>query len=227
MMVGIVGAYGNTPLHKFTRPTHVYMGESMENFTILCMGDSHTAGFPGYDPLMGGAPESSYQFWLRDALLRELPDHEFRLINEGLCGDTSRGIAARLFRALTRLRYDAVILAGGTNDLGMIGDAQIMNHLKEGYDACRDRRIPLIVPTIPPISHKGYGAHLAKINAAIDAYASTMSGVFLADWFGALKDDEGFLAAGYDAGDGVHLSIEGYRAVGALMAPLVRRAISL
>jgi len=197
----------------------------MKSSTVLCIGDSHTAGFPGYDPLMGGAPESSYQFWLREGLLRELPDHEFRLINEGMCGDTSRGIVTRLFRALTGLRCDAVIIAGGTNDLGMISDAQIIKNLKEGYDACRDRRIPLITPTIPPINLEGYSAHLAKTNLAIEKYASTASGVLLADWFGALKDEDGFLAAGYDSGDGVHLSIEGYKAVGTLMVPLVRQAL--
>jgi lysophospholipase L1-like esterase len=199
----------------------------MKIASILCMGDSHTAGFPGYDPLMGGDPASSYQLWLRKGLLGQLPEHEFRLINEGMCGDTSRGIVTRLLRSLKDVRCDAVILSGGTNDLGMISDAHIIKNLTEGYDTCRERGIPLIAPTIPPINLEGYGAHLATINQAIEHYASTASGVFLADWFGTLKDDEGFLSAGYDAGDGVHLSVEGYKAVGTLMVPLVRRALSL
>jgi lysophospholipase L1-like esterase len=175
---------------------------------------------------MGGTPESSYQFWLREGLLRELPDHQFRLINEGMCGDTSRGIVARLLRALAGLRPDAVILAGGTNDLGMISDAHIIKNLQAGYDACRDRGIPLIAATIPPINLEGYGVQLTTINRAIEHYASTASGVLLADWFGALKDEDGFLADGYDAGDGVHLSIEGYKAVGTLMVPPVQKAIA-
>jgi lysophospholipase L1-like esterase len=201
--------------------------KSPAGLTILCMGDSHTAGFPGYDPQMGGDPASSYQLWLREGLLGQLPEHQFRLINEGMCGDTSRGIVTRLLRSLKDGRCDAVILAGGTNDLGMISDAHIIRNLTEGYDACRDRGIPLVAATIPPINLEGYGGHLATINRAIEKYVSTTSGVLLADWFGALKDDEGFLSAGYDAGDGVHLSIEGYRAVGTLMVPLVRRALSL
>jgi lysophospholipase L1-like esterase len=201
--------------------------KSQAGFTILCIGDSHTAGFPDYDPLMGGTPESSYQFWLGEELLRELPDHEFRLINEGMCGDTSRGIVTRLLQSLKGLRCDAVILAGGTNDLGMISNAHIIKNLKAGYNACRDRRIPLITTTIPPINLEGYGDYLTTINLAIEQYAATASGVFLADWFGALKDEDGFLAAGYNAGDGVHLSIEGYKRVGSLMVPLVRRALSL
>lgn len=206
-------------------PLQEHQDTSMKSTTILCIGDSHTAGFPDYDPLMGGNPESSYQFWLREGLLAELPDHEFRLINEGLCGDTSRGIVSRLSRALTGLRCDLVILAGGTNDLGMISEEQVVKHLTEGYDACRSRGIPLIAPTIPPISLQGYGAPIQKVNLAIERYASAASGVFLADWFSALKDEDGFLADRFDAGDGVHLSVEGYKRIGTLMVPILRRAI--
>lgn len=199
----------------------------MKRSTILCMGDSHTAGFPGYDPLMGGTPESSYQFWLREGLLREQPGQEFNLINEGICGDTSRGIVNRLLRTLTSLRCDLVILAGGTNDLGMSSEGQIMENLTEGYAACRDRGILLIASTLPPINFAGYRTIIQKINQTIAQHATTVSGVFLADWFGALQDEDGFLAAGYDAGDGVHLSIAGYEKIGTLMVPLVRQALSL
>ncbi len=199
--------------------------KSQAGFTILCIGDSHTAGFPDYDPLTGGDPESSYQFWLREGLLAEVPDHEFRLINEGVCGDSSRGIVARLFRSLASRRCDLAILAGGTNDLGMISEEQIMKHLTEGYEACRSRGIPVIAPTIPPISLQGYGAPIKKVNLAIEKYASAANGVFFADWFGALKDEDAFLADRFDSGDGVHLSVEGYKQIGTLMVPLVHRAI--
>ena len=32
----------------------------------LCLGDSHTAGFPEHDPMFGGNVKSSYQFWLTE-----------------------------------------------------------------------------------------------------------------------------------------------------------------
>ena len=167
------------------------------------MGDSHTAGYPGYDPQMGGNPESSYQFRLREELLRKQPEHEFRLINEGLCGDTSRGIVARLFHALKTVPCDLVILAGGTNDLGMMGEEVVIKNLKKGYDACREGGIPLIAPSIPPISLEGYGAPVKKVNRAIEGYASTCSSVSFADWFNALQDEDGYLADRFDVGDGV------------------------
>lgn len=222
MTRNIVGAYCHTPL-KIIRSAQEHLATSMKNYTILCIGDSHTAGFPGYDPLMGGTPESSYQFWLGEGLLREQPGHELHLINEGLCGDTSRGIVTRFLRTLTSLHCDLVILAGGTNDLGMTSEGQIIKNLTEGYDACRKRGIPLIAPTIPPTNFEGYRTGIQKINQAIEQHTATGTGVLLADWFGALKDDNGFLAAGYDSGDGVHLSIEGYRQIGTLMVPLVRQ----
>ena len=206
-------------------PLKEHLDKSVKSFTVLCMGDSHTAGYPGYDPLMGGNPESSYQFWLREGLLRKHPKQEFRLVNQGLCGDTSRGIVARLFHTLETVRCDLAILAGGTNDLGMMREEQVIKNLKEGYDACRDRKIPLIAPSIPPICLEGYNAGVKKINRAIEDYASTFRTVFFADWFGALKDEDGHLADRFDAGDGVHLSITGYERIGTLLVPLVCQAL--
>ena len=105
-------------------------GSRMDNPRILCIGDSHTAGFPGYDPMMGGNPESSYQFWLKKELLETRPDSKYDFINEGVCGDTSRGIVYRLTQALDSTHYDLVILAGGTNDLGMTSEKQILKNLR-------------------------------------------------------------------------------------------------
>ena len=193
----------------------------MESFTILCIGDSHTAGFPDFDPLMGGNPESSYQFWLHKGLEKKRPEKDFRLINQGMCGDTAKGIVRRLLSTLKTIPCDLVILAGGTNDLGMIGEEQILTNLKEGYNEVQARQLPLVVPSIPPISIEGYVERVTSLNHAIKAYALSGENVFFADWFGALKDEDGFLDERYNAGDGVHLSIEGYERIGSLLVPLV------
>ena len=200
----------------------------MDNARILCIGDSHTAGFPRYDPMMGGNPESSYQFWLKEGLLETRPDSNFDFINEGVCGDTSRGIVYRLTQALASTHYyDLVILAGGTNDLGMTSERQILKNLEEGYEACRKRETPLIAPSIPPISLKEYVSKVTTVNSGIEAYAANYKDVFFADWFSALKDESGFLKDKYNSGDGVHLSIEGYKQIGLLLVPMVSNALSL
>ena len=189
----------------------------MEGFTILCMGDSHTAGYPRFDPLTGGNPESSYQYWLRKGLVKKRPDKDIRLINQGVCGDTSAGIAGRLLHALNTTGCNLVILAGGTNDLGMIGEHKIFTNLARGYEAVRARKLPLIVPSVPPISLPGYADRVKRLNRSIEAYALSGKNMFFADWFGALTDGAGLLDKRYDAGDGVHLSIAGYERIGSLM----------
>jgi lysophospholipase L1-like esterase len=197
-----------------------------QTYTILCIGDSHTAGFPAYDPFSGGDPESSYQFWLRQELTNMHPDILLTLVNEGMCGDTARGIVMRLQQALKTASPALVILAGGTNDLGMTDEAQIFSSLSAGYEACRIKGIPVIAPGIPPISITGYEKRVAAVNSKIKTYAARHEQVFFADWFAALRDERGFLCDAYNAGDGVHLSVAGYKRIGLLMAPLVVQALT-
>jgi len=196
-----------------------------DTFTILCVGNSHTAGFPDHDPWMGGDPTSSYQFWLKQGLVKKWPETEFTLINEGVCGDTSRGIITRLFRALQRVSCNLVILAGGTNDLGMVGEKAIIANLEKGYDLCREKKIPLIITTIPPISLHQYSTPVTLLNDAIRSYAEQYTEVYIADWHRVLQDEAGFLAESCDAGDGVHLSREGYERIGSLMVPIVGKVV--
>ncbi len=198
-----------------------------DTLRILCIGNSHTAGFPDYDPLMGGDPESSYQLWLKKGLIEIQPGKEYHIINEGTCGDTSRGIVSRFLHTLKITHYDLVILAGGTNDLGMIGEKQVFKNLQEGYEACRERETPLIAPSIPPISLNEYASRVINANHAIKAYTAKFPDVFFADWFGTLKDEQGFLEDSCNSGDGIHLSVEGYKKIGLLLVPIVNEALSL
>jgi lysophospholipase L1-like esterase len=197
-----------------------------QSYTVLCIGDSHTAGFPSYDPLMGGNPESTYQYWLKLELAKIAPDTAWTFMNQGMCGDTARGIVMRLQQALNTSSFHLSILAGGTNDLGMASEEQIFNNLKAGYEACRAKSIPLIAAGIPPISMDGYAARVTDLNRKIKNYTDHHSNVLFADWFSALKDEHGLLRNTCDAGDGVHLSIAGYKIIGRLMTPLVVQALT-
>ena len=199
----------------------------MKTITILCIGDSHTAGFPDYDPFMGGDPESSYQFWLTKKLMDLDPAVKYQFINEGMCGDTSRGIVHRLLQSLKLKTYDLVIIAGGTNDLGLTNGDQVFNNLKQGYETCIQNSIPVIAPAIPPISFAEIVPQVIALNKAIQSYSSLNHHILFADWFTALRDDRGFLADIYNSGDGIHLSVAGYKCIGQLLAPLVKRTITI
>ena len=193
---------------------------------VLCIGDSHTAGFPEHDPFFGGNVKSSYQFWLTENL-KEM-DHEKNLsfINMGACGDTTSGIVSRLIRCLDTMDLDLIILQGGTNDLGMFSPDETFSNLKQGYIACLKRDLPVIAVTVPPLNFKECESKVMLINRAIIEYAENNSHAFIADWFMTLRTDDNMLKAEYDEGDGGHLSVQGYRQAGITLVQPVIDAVS-
>ncbi len=198
----------------------------MKKIKIVCTGDSHTAGYPGYDPLFGGNETSSYQFWLGNELKRRFSDMDVELINCGICGDGSRGIAGRLISSLKSSKPDLVILQGGTNDLNMLTDEAIFENLKKGYEAALRDGIAVVAVSIPPVSLAGYANSVLSLNRRIERYCLDTDGIFFADWFSALKDGENNILSEYDCGDGVHLSVEGYRRAGMVLAETVVEVLS-
>jgi lysophospholipase L1-like esterase len=198
----------------------------MKTNTILCVGDSHTAGYPGYDPYSGGNLESTYQYWLERELQKEYPQAKFLCINKGHCGDTSSGIVQRLCNVLKTGIFDLVILSGGTNDLSLANSDQIFFNLQRGYAYCLMKyNVPVVACAIPPLNFSEYVSTIKAVNTAIEDYAKQNRQILFADWFNALQDEHGLLANTYDAGDGVHLSVAGYKRIGTLLAHSVRRLL--
>jgi acyl-CoA thioesterase-1 len=192
----------------------------------LCIGDSHTAGFPEHDPMFGGNAQSSYQFWLTEKLKEMDCEKKFSFINRGICGDTSGGIVSRLIRFLDTMEVGLIILQGGTNDLGMFSLDETFSNLQQGYSACLKRDLPVIAVTVPPLNFKEYESRVMLINRAIIEYAENNSHTFIADWFKTLRTDDNRLKAEYDEGDGVHLSMQGYRQSGSTLAQPVIDAVA-
>jgi lysophospholipase L1-like esterase len=85
--------------------------------TILGFGDSLTAGTPGYDPDFGGDERSQYGFWLLESSKSE-GHHHVSFVNQGVPGELAQLMQGRLERLLQQKRYDAVIILGGSNDIG-------------------------------------------------------------------------------------------------------------
>jgi len=195
-------------------------------FKVLCIGDSHTAGFPEHDPMFGGNVKSSYQFWLTEKLKEMDCEKKISYINRGICGDTSGSIVSRLIRCLDTMEVDLIILQGGTNDLGMFSLDETFSNLKQGYSECLKRDLPVIAVTVPPLNFKECESKVMLINRAIIEYAENNSHTFTADWFKTLRTDDNMLKTEYDEGDGVHLSVQGYRQAGFTLAQPVIDAVS-
>src|SRR2546428_6408347 len=85
--------------------------------TIVGLGDSTTAGTPGFrspleaPPRGDGNPESQYAHWM----MRSHP--EWTVLNRGINGETSEEIRNRLPRDVLQVRPAYAIILAGVNDI--------------------------------------------------------------------------------------------------------------
>lgn len=75
----------------------------MTALSIACFGDSLTYGYP-YGPAASWVKEAGEKLGIA-------------AVNEGMCGQTSADILARLYRALSCEKADIYVFCGGTNDI--------------------------------------------------------------------------------------------------------------
>lgn len=183
-------------------------------YEILCIGDSHTAGFPYFDPSSGGNTESSYEYWLNRLLEKKYSNLSFSLTNEGICGQITSEINKRLKKELTRKKNYFVIYWGGANDIAVgytVDD--IWENIKNAYLHTVEYKIKFMVVTIPPMNWPGFDKKVIAINGKIREFSKNSSNCIIADVYLKLETN-GNLDSKFDVGDGVHLSIEGYKQVG-------------
>jgi len=181
-------------------------------YRVLCIGNSHTAGFPHFDPLFGGDPQSSYQFWLKKNCEAVVPGLNLILDNRGICGQTTHEIVTRLHHELEHSHGDwnAVILWGGTNDVAVGYDPrEIYANIQQGIRIAQEKQLNVLVLTLPPINWIEIRPIIQQINNMLEANSGDQ--YYLVD-VSALEKN-GKLAKAYDAGDGVHLSVSGYQTV--------------
>ena len=89
----------------------------MQRIRIVALGDSTTAGTPGFQSPLEAPPSgrgdetSQYAYWL----MRAHPDWD--VLNRGVNGERSDQIAARLARDVIGLAPAAVVIIAGVNDV--------------------------------------------------------------------------------------------------------------
>ena len=188
-----------------------------DRFMVSALGDSITAGNPGYDPdperqpFEGDNEESQYLYW---AAKRE-PRMDYR--NHGVGGETTAQILTRFDQAAEGA--DVLVVQGGINDV--VHDLDIeaaAANLRTMVRMGKERGLGVVLTNVLPWT-RGYPDADPKIRALNDLIAQIAKDedVRLLDFYATLEDPErpGHMREDWTP-DGNHPSVEGHRRLGEL-----------
>ena len=193
-----------------------------DSITIVALGDSTTAGTPGFKSPLEAPPdgagdiESQYAYWLMNAH----PD--WRVLNRGVNGERSDQIRARFGRDVLG-KGDLVVIIAGVNDIYQGRGAEVVQReLEAMYDAARAARIPVVAGTIVPYNTAtaDQNARMRAVNTWIRDYSAHHDGIVFCDTRAAVAAPDSADRLAFSPDD-LHPSPEGYR----LMATAIERAI--
>lgn len=197
--------------------------------TVVALGDSTTAGTPGFQspveapPDGAGNVESQFAYWLMQAH----PD--WRVLNRGVNGERADEIGARFARDVAAARPDAVVIIAGVNDVyqGRSADA-VQRDLAAIYAAARAAKIPIVAGSIIPYNtataaqNQTMRAVNGWIREQADAHAESM--VFC-DTRAAVAEP-GAPDRLVSSPDDLHPSPEGYKLMAAALDPAIVAALA-
>jgi lysophospholipase L1-like esterase len=214
---------------------------------IYCLGNSLTAGYPGYSPSMDGISsgrgniKSQYQYWLNNlteeflkSRMEDLSDNQIpnlRFINKGIPGEVSRGLLNRIEPDLLLADPipDYVIIVIGTNDL-LWGTPKkdIFKNIKKVHSLCKESDILSIGATIPPIrneiSQRHYNKQKEELNGKLQDYFSKEN-IPYCDLYKGMRDQNGNLKDEYSMNDGIHFTVKGYKKMGEIIFNLTLKKV--
>jgi lysophospholipase L1-like esterase len=192
---------------------------------VAALGDSITAGSPGYDPdpkqraALGFSddPESQYEHWAEQA------NSALRFRNCGVFGQRTDEIAVRLDDCARGA--EAVVVQGGINDIAQGYPAvQAADNLQAIVARGQRLGLQVYLVNLLPWNNGPAGAagSIVDLNRRIDRIGAD-AGVPVIDFNAALADrhDSTVMPPELTA-DGDHPSVEGYRRLGELVARKLR-----
>lgn len=195
--------------------------------TVLALGDSTTAGTPGFrspveaPPNGAGNEQSQYPYWVR----RRHP--AWRVLNHGVNGERSDQILHRFKSDLKTFHPQAVVVLAGVNDLYQgYPPEEIQRNLELIYQRALQERIWVVACTIPP--YNGMSPvlfnRMRQVNRWIQSY-SVKEGLGFCDLFRVMENPAkpGTLIG---TPDGLHPDVEGYRTMGEAVADSLERIFS-
>ena len=190
----------------------------LSRVTIVGLGDSTTAGTPGFrspleaPPNGDGNPESQYAFWM----MRSHP--EWTVLNRGVNGETAEEVRVRLPRDVLGPRPAYAIILAGVNDIFAGQRAEtVERHLAAMYADVLDAGVVPVAATVLPYNSATARASgdILTLNAWIENLTKVL-GILFCDTHAAVADpaDSNRLRG---TPDGLHPDVAGYRAMGEVL----------
>ena len=195
---------------------------------IVAMGDSTTAGTPGFKspreapPKGSGDPTSQYAYWL----MKAHPDWD--VVNQGVNTQRSDVIAARFAEDVVALKPAVVVIIAGVNDVYQGRPAQ---HVKEQlvamYNMAHHAGIKVVAGTIIPYNTAtaDQNARMREINEWIRAQAKADPRIIFVDTRAAVSAP-GRPDMLSSTPDGLHPDADGYRKMADAIEPAIRKALA-
>jgi lysophospholipase L1-like esterase len=203
------------------------VSNAMQQVRIVALGDSTTAGTPGFasplesPPLGRGDPASQYAHWL----LESHPDWE--VLNRGVNGERTDQIRARFDRDVISARPAVVVVIAGVNDVYQGREVEeVTGHLRWMYDRAKQAGIRVVAGTILPYdtATPEQNAKMRQINAWIRQQATVDPALGFADTRAAVgaPGNPDILS---ESPDHLHPSPSGYRAMAAAIRPVIEQVL--
>lgn len=201
----------------------VMMNQQPGIVRIVALGDSTTAGTPGFhspleEPPNGRGDETSqYSYWLMRAHPR------WTVLNRGVNGERSDQIRARFDRDVIQTSSAAVVIIAGVND---VYQGRTVDHVTAAlhamYTRAADAGIVVVAGSIVP-----YNTATAEQNARmhqINEWIRRQPGIAFADTRSAVaaSDNPDRL---FESPDGLHPSAAGYRRMGEVIGAALERVL--
>jgi lysophospholipase L1-like esterase len=203
------------------------MTQPQNPVTIVALGDSTTAGTPGFQSPLEAPPdgrgdaESQYAWWLMRA------ESSWRVRNRGVNGERSDQIRARFDRDVIAERPRVVVIIAGVNDVYQGRTAErVIEELSAMLALARANGIRVVAGAIVPFdtATADQNARMHAINAWLARTARDDDHVWFCDTRAAVADPArpDRLAA---SPDGLHPTAQGYRAMADALRPVIRAAL--
>jgi len=201
-------------------------GSPIQRVRIVAMGDSTTAGTPGFRSPAEAPPDgqgdrtSQYAYWL----MQSHPDWE--VLNKGINGERSDQIRARFDRDVVDVRPAVVVLIAGVNDVYQgRPSTHVIEHLRWMFERARAAGICVVAGTIVPYNTAtpDQNARMREVNDWIRRQAGP-KGILVADTRAAVAAP-GMPDTLSETADQLHPTAGGYRAMADAIRPAIEQCL--